>query len=45
MSTPEYLKAANDTILIGVQIETSEAISNVEAIAASPGLGASSDCK
>jgi 2-keto-3-deoxy-L-rhamnonate aldolase RhmA len=41
MSTPEYINKANETILIGVQIETAEAVSNVDSIAAVPGLGMS----
>jgi len=34
----EYLSQANDQILIAVQIETSQAVENIAAIAATPGL-------
>lgn len=40
ISTAEYVKVANQTILTIVQIETPEAIANVDAIAAIPGVDA-----
>lgn len=42
LTTPEYNKAANETILTIVQIETREGVNNVEEIAAVPGVGQSS---
>lgn len=40
ISTAEYVNVANSTILTIVQIETPEAIENVDAIAAVPGIDA-----
>jgi len=40
VTTEEYVKIANDTLLTIVQIETPEAVSNVEEIAAVPGVDA-----
>ena len=39
LTTPEYMKSANETLLTCVQIETQEGLDNVEAIAAVPGVG------
>ncbi|ODO01984.1 2,4-dihydroxyhept-2-ene-1,7-dioic acid aldolase [Cryptococcus wingfieldii CBS 7118] len=38
LTLPEYMKSANETILTIVQIETSEGVKNVDAIAAVPGV-------
>ncbi|ODN97163.1 hypothetical protein I350_08143 [Cryptococcus amylolentus CBS 6273] len=38
LTTPEYMKSANETILTIVQIETREGVENVDAIAAVPGV-------
>jgi len=38
LGSTDYLQQANDSILIMVQIETKEALQNVEAIAAVPGI-------
>ena len=38
LSQSDYLVAANDTIIVGVQIETQEAVDNVDAIAAVDGI-------
>lgn len=35
---PEYLAAAHDRTLVGIQIETAEALAEVDAIAATPGV-------
>lgn len=39
LTTPEYMKTANETILTIVQIETKQGVENVEEIAAVPGIG------
>jgi 4-hydroxy-2-oxoheptanedioate aldolase len=39
LTTPEYMKSANETLLTCIQIETKEGVENVEAIAAVPGVG------
>lgn len=39
LTTPEYMKSANETILTIVQIETKEGVANVDEIAAVPGIG------
>lgn len=41
LATPDYVKAANESLLTIVQIETEEAVKNVDAIAAVPGVGES----
>lgn len=41
LTTPEYVKMANENLLTIVQIETEEAVNNSEAIAAVPGVGMS----
>lgn len=41
LTTPEYMKTANETILTIVQIETKQGVENVEEIAAVPGIGES----
>lgn len=41
LTTPEYLKVANDTLITMVQIETVEGVKNVEEIAQVPGVGES----
>ncbi|CAH0046747.1 unnamed protein product [Clonostachys solani] len=38
LTTPEYMKSANETILTMIQIETREGVENVDAIAATPGV-------
>ncbi|EXJ85323.1 2,4-dihydroxyhept-2-ene-1,7-dioic acid aldolase [Capronia coronata CBS 617.96] len=38
LSTPEYMKSANETILTMIQIETQEGVENVNEIAAVPGV-------
>ncbi|ADV24974.1 2,4-dihydroxyhept-2-ene-1,7-dioic acid aldolase [Cryptococcus gattii Ru294] len=38
LTTPEYMKTANETILTIVQIETKQGVENVEEIAAVPGI-------
>ncbi|OAK93527.1 Phosphoenolpyruvate/pyruvate domain-containing protein [Phaeosphaeriaceae sp. SRC1lsM3a] len=38
ITTPEYMKTANETILTMIQIETRAGVENVEAIAAVPGV-------
>ena len=40
MGATEYFTAANDSILVIVQIETPEGVQNVESIAAVDGIGA-----
>lgn len=42
LSTPNYLKQANDSIITMIQIETIEGLKNVKEIAAVPGVGRSS---
>lgn len=39
LTTPEYMKTANETLLTIVQIETKEGVANVDEIAAVPGVG------
>jgi 4-hydroxy-2-oxoheptanedioate aldolase len=39
VSTSEYLKSADENILVMVQIETKEGVDNVQAIAETPGIG------
>ena len=41
LTTPEYMRSANQTILTIVQIETKQGVENVEEIAAVPGIGMS----
>jgi len=38
LTTPEYMKSANQTIITMIQIETKEGVENVEEIAAVPGV-------
>lgn len=38
LTTPEYMKSANETILTMIQIETKAGVENVDAIAAIPGV-------
>ncbi|RXK38685.1 hypothetical protein M231_03995 [Tremella mesenterica] len=38
LTTPEYLKSANDTLITMIQIETLEGLKNVKEIAAVPGV-------
>ncbi|KAJ2995432.1 hypothetical protein NUW58_g1268 [Xylaria curta] len=38
LTTPEYMKSANETIVTMLQIETREGVENVDAIAATPGV-------
>ncbi|KAH8655295.1 Pyruvate/Phosphoenolpyruvate kinase-like domain-containing protein [Xylariales sp. PMI_506] len=38
LTTPEYMKTANETIITMIQIETAQGVENVEAIAAVPGV-------
>ncbi|KAG9948020.1 Phosphoenolpyruvate/pyruvate domain-containing protein, partial [Aureobasidium melanogenum] len=38
LTTPEYMKTANETLLTIVQIETKEGVANVDEIAAVPGV-------
>ncbi|WWD18885.1 hypothetical protein CI109_103340 [Kwoniella shandongensis] len=38
LTTPEYMKSANETLLTIVQIETKQGVENVEEIAAVPGV-------
>ncbi|PIA90432.1 5-keto-4-deoxy-D-glucarate aldolase [Cercospora beticola] len=38
LTTPEYMKSANETIITMIQIETREGLENVDAIAATPGV-------
>ncbi|VUC32538.1 unnamed protein product [Clonostachys rosea] len=38
LTTPEYMKSANETIITMIQIETREGVENVDAIAATPGV-------
>ncbi|WRT70489.1 uncharacterized protein IL334_007487 [Kwoniella shivajii] len=38
LTTPEYMKTANETLLTCVQIETKEGVENVDTIAAVPGV-------
>lgn len=38
LTTPEYMKSANETILTMIQIETREGVENVDAICAIPGV-------
>lgn len=38
LTTPEYMKTANETIITMIQIETRAGVENVEAIAAVPGV-------
>jgi 4-hydroxy-2-oxoheptanedioate aldolase len=42
LTTPQYLKVANETVLTIVQIETLEGLKNVEEIAQVEGVGGSS---
>ena len=39
LTTPDYMKSANQTLLTIVQIETQQGVENVDAIAAVPGVG------
>jgi 4-hydroxy-2-oxoheptanedioate aldolase len=39
LTTPEYMKTANQTLLTMVQIETVEGLENVDAICAVDGVG------
>lgn len=39
LTTPEYIKYANDHLITIVQIETRQAIENIEAIVQVPGVG------
>lgn len=39
LTTPEYMKSANETILTILQIETKQGVENVDEIAAVPGVG------
>jgi 4-hydroxy-2-oxoheptanedioate aldolase len=39
LTTPEYMKSANQTLLTMVQIETVEGLENVDAICAVDGVG------
>ena len=39
VSASEYLKSADENILVMVQIETKEGVDNVQAIAETPGIG------
>jgi hypothetical protein len=41
LTTPEYMKTANETLLTILQIESKEGVENVDAIAAVPGVGES----
>lgn len=41
ITTPEYLKIANQTLMTMVQIETAQAVKNVDAIAKVEGVGKS----
>merc|ERR1712093_236782 len=38
LTTPEYMKSANETIITMIQIETRAGVENVDAIAAVPGV-------
>ena len=42
LTTPEYMKTANETLLTILQIESKQGVENVDAIAAVPGVGESS---
>lgn len=42
LTTPEYMKTANETLLTILQIESKQGVENVDAIAAVPGVGMSS---
>jgi hypothetical protein len=42
LTTPEYMKTANETLLTILQIESQQGVENVDAIAAVPGVGKSS---
>jgi len=42
LTTPEYMKTANETLLTILQIESKQGVENVDAIAAVPGVGKSS---
>lgn len=39
LTTPEYMKSANQTLLTILQIESRQGVENVDAIAAVPGVG------
>ena len=39
LTTPEYMKTANETLLTILQIESKQGVENVDAIAAVPGVG------
>jgi 4-hydroxy-2-oxoheptanedioate aldolase len=41
LTTPEYMKTANETLLTILQIESKQGVENVDAIAAVPGVGES----
>ena len=41
ITTPEYIKSANDSLLTIVQIETRQAVENIEAIVQVSGIGES----
>lgn len=41
LTTPEYMKTANETLLTILQIESKQGVENVDAIAAVPGVGKS----
>jgi hypothetical protein len=41
LTTPEYMKTANETLLTILQIESKQGVDNVDAIAAVPGVGVS----
>ncbi|KAM0342014.1 hypothetical protein ACHAPU_009742 [Fusarium lateritium] len=38
LTTPEYMKSANETIITMIQIETRQGVENVNEIAAIPGI-------
>ena len=40
LSMAEYMRAANDHVLVMVQIETTEGVQNIDKIAAVDGIGA-----
>ncbi len=39
LTTPEYMKSADQTLITMIQIETVEGLQNVDAICAVPGVG------
>jgi 4-hydroxy-2-oxoheptanedioate aldolase len=41
LTTPEYMKSANETLITMIQIETAAGVENVDAICAVPGVGKS----